>query len=56
MAKGTRSSDNSIKDLVYLHELMQKLIADVGALSGEISHLKQLDQTVFKSKEHLTKF
>ena len=51
MAKGTRSNENSIEELVDLCELMQKLIADVGVLSGEVSNLKHLDQTVHKLKE-----
>ncbi|XP_019259932.1 PREDICTED: uncharacterized protein LOC109237972 [Nicotiana attenuata] len=46
MAKGTRSSDNSIEEPSDLRELMQKLVADVGALVGEVSNLRRLDQTV----------
>nr|XP_016447594.1 PREDICTED: uncharacterized protein LOC107772617 [Nicotiana tabacum] len=54
MKKCTRSNENSTKESVDLRELMQKLIVDVGALSGEVSNLKYLDQTVHELKEQLS--
>ncbi|XP_075098837.1 uncharacterized protein LOC142175749 [Nicotiana tabacum] len=50
MAKGTRSTENATEES-DLRELMQKLVADVGALAGEVSNL---DQTVLELKEQLT--
>ncbi|XP_019267598.1 PREDICTED: uncharacterized protein LOC109244894 [Nicotiana attenuata] len=53
MAKGARLNDTATEEPGDLRELMQKLIAEVGALSGEVSNLKRLDQTVLELKEQL---
>ncbi|OIT39306.1 hypothetical protein A4A49_36299 [Nicotiana attenuata] len=54
MGKGARSTESRNEENSDLRELMQKLIADVGALSGEVLALKQLDQVVLELKEQIT--
>ncbi|OIT36293.1 hypothetical protein A4A49_64830, partial [Nicotiana attenuata] len=54
MAKGARTTDSGNEENSDLRELMQKLIANVGTLSGEVLALKQLDQVVLELKEQMT--
>ncbi|OIT33082.1 hypothetical protein A4A49_61248, partial [Nicotiana attenuata] len=49
-----RTTDIGNEENPDLRELMQKLIADVGVLSGEVLALKQLDRTVLELKEQMT--
>lgn len=53
MAKGVRSNDSSADKMGEIREIMQKLIANIRALSSEVSSLKQLDQTINELKEKL---
>lgn len=53
MAKGTRSSDNSPPEMAELKEMMQNLAEKMGALTGEVTNLKKLDQVVMELKEQL---
>ncbi|KAF3634115.1 putative homeobox-leucine zipper protein HAT5-like [Capsicum annuum] len=53
MAKGARSNRDPINDFPVagvgeLRDMMQQLITEVGSLSGKVSSLEKLDQTVIE--------
>ncbi|KAF3650823.1 hypothetical protein FXO38_16948 [Capsicum annuum] len=56
MTKRTRSLENPAFEVVELQEIVQKLAADMGILTGEVTTLKKLDQVVLELKEYLINF
>lgn len=58
MTKGPRvdcdpNGENSSTEVGELHEIMQKLLAEVGTSTDEVSNLKKLDQVVDEVQQHM---
>lgn len=57
MAKGTKEigepTSGTPSEVGELHEMMQNMIAEIGALTGKISYLKKLDQPTVEWKNQL---
>lgn len=59
MSKGTRSNGDTINEnspfgTDELRKMMHKILAEMGTITGEVSHLKGLDQTVRDLTEQIT--